>query len=155
MGKLLGGYGVYFGWNLLLIMVLRLECTCQLHVQVQYIPYPMDMVLLCILLLWLGYEVLAVTCDMLPISFRITSLAPVPVKQSGRMWVTLINTKPQQNTTTSKPCAYLFRDQSRYAPNQWEMTLQCNDVSHWLGAYLDWSLFIGMYCACRYCCMAL
>ena len=29
------------------------------------------------------------------------------------------------------------RDQSRYAPNQWETSLQCNDVSHWLGAYLD------------------
>ena len=31
-------------------------------------------------------------------------------------------------------------DQSRYAPSQWETLLQCNDVSHWLGAYLDWSL---------------
>ena len=33
-----------------------------------------------------------------------------------------------------------FRDQPRYAPNQWEMLLQYNNVSHWLGAYLDWSL---------------
>ena len=32
------------------------------------------------------------------------------------------------------------RDQSRYASGQWETSLQCNDVSHWLGAYLDWSL---------------
>ena len=31
-------------------------------------------------------------------------------------------------------------DQSRYAPNQSEMSLQCNDISHWLGAFLDWSL---------------
>ena len=31
------------------------------------------------------------------------------------------------------------RDQSRYAPSQWETSLQCKDVSHWLGAYLDWS----------------
>ena len=31
------------------------------------------------------------------------------------------------------------RDQFRYAPSQWE-TLHCNNVSHWLGAYLDWSL---------------
>ena len=29
---------------------------------------------------------------------------------------------------------------SVYAPSQWETLLQCNDVSHWLGAYLDWSL---------------
>ena len=27
-----------------------------------------------------------------------------------------------------------------YAPNQWEMTLQCNIVSHWLGAYTKQSL---------------
>ena len=32
------------------------------------------------------------------------------------------------------------RDQSRYAPSQWETSLQCNDVSHWLGAHLNWSL---------------
>ena len=32
------------------------------------------------------------------------------------------------------------RDQSRSAPNQRETSLQCNDVSHWLGAYLDRSL---------------
>ena len=34
------------------------------------------------------------------------------------------------------------RDQCRCAPSQWETSLQCNDVSHWLGAYLHWSLFI-------------
>ena len=33
-------------------------------------------------------------------------------------------------------------DQSRYAASQWETSLQCNDVSHWLSAYLNWSLFI-------------
>ena len=32
------------------------------------------------------------------------------------------------------------RDQSSYAPSQWETSLHCNDVSHWLGAYLDWCL---------------
>ena len=32
------------------------------------------------------------------------------------------------------------RDQSRFASSQWETSLQCNEVSHWLGAYLDWSL---------------
>ena len=37
-----------------------------------------------------------------------------------------------------------FRDQSRYAPSQWETSLHCNDVSHWPGAYLDWSL-IGLF----------
>ena len=32
------------------------------------------------------------------------------------------------------------RDQSVHALNQWEMTLHCNIVSHWLGAYAIWSL---------------
>ena len=31
-------------------------------------------------------------------------------------------------------------DQSRYAPSQWETSLHCNGVSHWLGAYVGWSL---------------
>ena len=34
-------------------------------------------------------------------------------------------------------------NQARYAPSQWEMSLQCNDISHWLGAYLDWSLHVS------------
>ena len=34
----------------------------------------------------------------------------------------------------------IMRDQSRYSPSQWETSLQCNDISHWLGTYLDWSL---------------
>ena len=38
---------------------------------------------------------------------------------------------------------YLFwgcKDYSVYAPSQWEMALQCNAISHWLGAYTEWSL---------------
>ena len=31
---------------------------------------------------------------------------------------------------------------SRYAFSQWEMALQCNNDSHWLGAHLAWSLRI-------------
>ena len=31
-------------------------------------------------------------------------------------------------------------DLSKYAPIPWETSLHCNDVSHWLGVYLDWSL---------------
>ena len=33
--------------------------------------------------------------------------------------------------------------QTMYAPSQWETTLQCNVVSHWLGAYTKWSLGLG------------
>ena len=46
-----------------------------------------------------------------------------------------------------------FRDQSSYAPSQWETSLHCNDGSHWLGAYPDrslrfpyyWSLVTGIH----------
>ena len=34
----------------------------------------------------------------------------------------------------------LHRADTRFAPNQWETALLCNDVSHWLGAYLEWAL---------------
>ena len=33
-----------------------------------------------------------------------------------------------------------FRDHFVYTPSQWETALQCNVVSHWLGAYTKWSL---------------
>ena len=32
------------------------------------------------------------------------------------------------------------KDNFVYAPSQWETTLQCNVVSHWLGAYTKWPL---------------
>ena len=31
----------------------------------------------------------------------------------------------------------IFRADSRFAPNQWETALLCNDVSNWLGASLE------------------
>ena len=36
-----------------------------------------------------------------------------------------------------------IRDHSVHAPIQWEATLHCNVVSHWLGACTDWSLWHG------------
>ena len=33
-------------------------------------------------------------------------------------------------------------EQSSYASSQWDTFLQCNDVLHWLGAYLDWFLHV-------------
>ena len=38
----------------------------------------------------------------------------------------------------------LSRDYSVYVPSQWETTLHCNVVSHWLGAYTKWSLYMYM-----------
>ena len=31
------------------------------------------------------------------------------------------------------------------APSQWKMTLQCNVISHWLGAYAKWSLIYALF----------
>ena len=45
------------------------------------------------------------------------------------------------------------RDQSRYVPSQWEPLLQCNDISHWLREYLDWSLhspYLALYAVCGF-----
>ena len=44
------------------------------------------------------------------------------------------------DNASSQGISSYCRDQSRYVPSQWEMLLHCNDISHWLGAYLDWSL---------------
>ena len=37
---------------------------------------------------------------------------------------------------------FYFRDHFVYAPSQWETTLQCNVVSHWLGAHTKWSFYL-------------
>ena len=37
---------------------------------------------------------------------------------------------------------HLDRDHFVYAPSQWETTLQCNVVSHWLGAFTKWALLL-------------
>ena len=58
--------------------------------------------------------------------------------QGVKFWIV-----PQQTGQLVAMALYqlhAIRDQSRYAPSQWEMSLPCNDVSHWLGAYLDGSL---------------
>ena len=34
------------------------------------------------------------------------------------------------------------RDHQGYAPSQWKMTLQCNVIPHWLGAFTKWSLMM-------------
>ena len=44
------------------------------------------------------------------------------------------------NTTSWTSWMVYDRDHFVYAPSQWETTLQCNVVSHWLGAYTKWSL---------------
>ena len=43
----------------------------------------------------------------------------------------------------------VHRDLFVYAPSQWETTLHCNAVSHWLSAYTKWSLGPVQYCISR------
>ena len=38
------------------------------------------------------------------------------------------------------PVFHSFRDHFVYTPSQWGTTLHCNVLSHWLGAYIKWSL---------------
>ena len=38
----------------------------------------------------------------------------------------------------------IYNDHSRYGLSQWETTLHCNVVSHWLGPYPQWSLSTAM-----------
>ena len=40
--------------------------------------------------------------------------------------------------TDNNLLSWKFRADSRFAPNQWETALRCNDVSHWLGVRLEW-----------------
>ena len=43
--------------------------------------------------------------------------------------------------STRTPCFDgWYRGHSVYVPSQWEMVLHCNTISHWLGAYSEWSL---------------
>ena len=54
-----------------------------------------------------------------------------------------IGARPSATTMLTRQwlhCRISHRDQSSYAPSQWETSLHCNDGSHWLGAYLDRSL---------------
>ena len=51
-------------------------------------------------------------------------------------------------------CYFAISGISLYnAPSQWETSLHCNAVSHWLGAYLHWSLLFYLVvpqCWCKW-----
>ena len=60
--------------------------------------------------------------------------------------------KPSLTTVVSH--LHYPRNQSRYASRPLETSLHCNDVSHWLGAHLDWSLLssignVDLYCVLK------
>ena len=41
--------------------------------------------------------------------------------------------------------AIVYRADSRFVPRQWELSLQSNAVSHWLGANLESALAYALY----------
>ena len=46
-----------------------------------------------------------------------------------------------------------LRDDSVFAPSQWEMALHCNAISHWLGTYTESSLNVNQRISChQFCC---
>ena len=51
----------------------------------------------------------------------------------------------KEKYTTYRTLSWLsqtgFRDHFVYVLSQWKMMLQCNIISHWLGAFTKWSLF--------------
>ena len=57
-------------------------------------------------------------------------------------------TQPMRDGVTMKCCLSLAGCKHKMifvcAPCQWETTLQCNVVSHWLGANIKWSLIVLM-----------
>ena len=65
-------------------------------------------------------------CDMPPWTDSDTQC--INSKSGGEQW--------QRHSGTESIVPRGDRDQFRYAPSQWETSLQCNNVSHWLGAYL-------------------
>ena len=43
---------------------------------------------------------------------------------------------------TPRPLLLIMQGSFCHAASQWETALHCNDVSHWLGAYTEWSLIM-------------
>ena len=81
----------------------------------------------------------------------------VSIFSGGNQWKQFSSMKLQQviflyctngaSTSTWIVVIEVFRADSRFALSQWETTLLCNDVSHWLGANLVSALVLYV-CVC-------
>ena len=62
----------------------------------------------------------------------------------GGRWVNTmgadVSDERRTRASTAMMWTYSSMDHILHVPNQWEMTLLCNVVPHWLGAYTKWSL---------------
>ena len=94
---------------------------------------------------------LAVAADPTPVSLGVTTIllnlfvlqtqVPVCIQQFP-----LKNTDPNNHWYI---VSWIYRTDSRLAPSQWETSLQCNAVSHWLGANLESALDICRSSSCN------
>ena len=62
--------------------------------------------------------------------------------ESGKTWQAQ-NPTDRFNKMASQQIQ--LRADSRFVPSQWETALLCNDISHWLGASLQWALQLTTY----------
>ena len=73
-----------------------------------------------------------------PSNFKVTRDKTSPIlTQIGRF---RIIGRSQLSNPSDLPCYLIHRDHSWYVGSQWETTLHCNVVSHWLSAYAEWTL---------------
>ena len=104
--------------------------------------------------------------DLVGSNFIFNSLRPgeeLMNNMSSYMLFSTVLVSLSQITTTYFKCNYHkwnllvinradlrpMRKVPRFAPNQWETVLHCNDVSHWLGAMLE-SALIDLLMSCSY-----
>ena len=76
-----------------------------------------------------------------------TGNALVPTTRYHWRWVAFtyhlsIWRRSKRTVRTRPELTVLYRVRFVYAPSQWETTLHCTVVSHWLGAFTNWSLVI-------------
>ena len=60
----------------------------------------------------------------------------------SKTWASLVHSFHSLGEFRAQFNLIRYRADSRFAPSQWERTLLCNDVSHWLGANLESSLLV-------------
>ena len=59
------------------------------------------------------------------------------------LWLSWPQSHQQTRYVSTSSCHYgTYRADPRFAPSQWETALLCNDVSHWLGASLESTLYL-------------
>ena len=75
-----------------------------------------------------------------PFCLGLNELTLWPLGDLNEMWIT--NFQAEQLLIDGWPGWGISSADSRFAPSQWETSLQGNAVSHWLGANLESALYL-------------